>query len=83
MSLFGAGKEYVKALRRSRREMTVCIGAVCNQKRLPGAIMLAQDLRVTFTRFNNQIVGAHDLTSKTFDLPFGLFRTSRGDNASL
>jgi hypothetical protein len=68
---FGAGAEYVETPRhRARGTMTVGIGSICNHRRIPGAIMLGLDMRVTYTT-QNVVLGKHDLTSKLFDLPFG------------
>lgn len=50
--------------------MTVCIGSICNMEKIPGAIMLGLDLRITYT-MNGMVLGKHDLTSKFFELPYG------------
>lgn len=50
--------------------MTVCIGAMCNNTRNPPAIMLGVDTRITYMA-KERILGKHDLTSKSFQLPFG------------
>lgn len=67
---FGVSREIVQSPRQKRRAMTVGIGAICNQKTLPGAIMLGVDLRVTYTA-KDVVLGKHDLTSKLFQLPYG------------
>jgi hypothetical protein len=56
--------------RRAGRDVTVCVGCLCNQKRRLGAIVLGLDRRVTYMA-GATIVGKHDLTSKLFQLPFG------------
>lgn len=50
--------------------MTVCVGALCNNKKTPSAIMLGVDTRITYTS-KAVVLGKHDLTSKMFQLPFG------------
>lgn len=70
MSPFGAGVDRIEVPRWAGTDMTVCIGAICNQKRSPSAIMLGMDIRISYTR-NGTVVGKHDLTSKWFQLPFG------------
>jgi hypothetical protein len=66
-----AGIEIVESPPRPRKAMTVCIGAICEEKRNPGAIMLGVDLRITYTSQGGTIHGKHDLSSKVFSLPYG------------
>ena len=68
---FGVTLEYVEAPPQLLGgDMTVCIGAICNQKRIPGAIMIVHDVRVSYMA-NGAMLGKHDLTSKLYQLPFG------------